>query len=168
MRKGFLYLVFALICGVGWAVNSDNQPPVYDTFRLEGKTIDDQYLIKFSTTVPANTVVTLLPNHWGVIGTTQPLTWPSGITVSTNPAKMNGGRAFLFFQAEHPDVENSSVQKLYYDFGVSASSVTSPFLTEGQTFPPANFPVVYQSTVTVFSTGTYKISGYVITEKSRR
>jgi hypothetical protein len=169
-RKGWSERVVAFVFGAMvlltplscWGANEDARAVGGQDIRMNLKPKDQFYVITFSTTIPANTDVLLLGDH-GVSTTT--VNWPSGITFSTSPARSNGGRSYLYFQAIEGQTPN---QKLHWNYGTSVSTNTSPYLTEGQGFPPATFPFVWQSSMTVRSTGTFKVGGFIMTEKSRR
>jgi len=164
--------------GMGWCgTNEDNRPVGAVAVRMYDVPVDDSQVIRFSTTIPANTAVQIVPDHYVFYGAS--MVWPSGITFSTQPATSNGGRSFLFFQfiesagginaaSGGAVLPQNEVQRLYYDFNTTVSTQTSPYLNLGQTFPPQDWTYVYQGTVTVLSTATARLGGYIITEKRRQ
>lgn len=171
--KRLLKLAIFLSCvasgGAVWGGNEDNRPIGADAVRAIGKQVDSLYLIRFSTTIPANTNVVILPEHWiQFTSPTAAMAWTSGVTYSTTPRSQNGGRLYAYFQAIEAAAQGDTGQKLHWSFNTTVSTNTDPYITQGQDWPPQEWPFVYQSTVTVFSTNTFKIGGFIITEKSRR
>ncbi len=172
MKKLWLFLL--LLPVAGWGANADNRPVGAADVRTHGKPVDSLFVISFSTIIPANTDVNLLGDHWATYNSTSAApSWTSGITYSTTPPKSNGGRTYVYFQflsgssgeATLPQNDN---QRLHWNFGLTAATQTTPSLRVGESFPPVDWPFVYQSTITVRSTATAAIAGYIITEKSRR
>lgn len=172
MKRILMLLLFLPVLAFG--ANEDSRPIGATPVRALPRQVDSLFVISFSTIIPANTDVNLLGDHFANFNTTSSVvTWPAGITFSTTPSKMNGGRGFVTFQFSagstgEVTLPQNDNQRLHFNFGTTAATATTPSLRVGEWFPPANFPVVYQSTITVRSTATASISGYIITEKSRR
>lgn len=161
-------MVMGYMVGVGWGANDDNRPIGTIGVRSIKAQAEDSMVIRFSTTIPANTDVQLLPDHFVYYGAS--MAWPSGITYSTTPAKNNGGRLWVGFQVVEGATGGAvydDPQKVHWAFSTTVSTNTDPFVRAGGWFPPMDWPFVYQGTVTVRSTATAKISGVIITEKGR-
>jgi len=159
MKKWITFLIL-LVPGLAFAVNDDNRPLGATPVRTNTQTKDDGFLIRFSTTISqaqVGTGILLLATH-----TAQDVSWPGNISFSTQPAKTNGGRSFFAFQ-----VINSS-KPVFFDFVSAPTRSTSPFVSNGSWFPPADFPVGVQSPLYIMADSTATISGWIWTEKSRR
>ena len=164
-RRAAIFLMFLFIGLSVRAANDDNRPIGAMDVRSLLKQADDKQVIWVSTTIPADTDVQILPDHYVYYGTS--MTWPSGITFSTNPATSNGGRLFWGFQALQSQNNESTTQRLYWSFNTTVATMTAPYVYQGGWFPPSDWPFVYQGTVTVRSTNTFRLGGVIITEKGR-
>jgi hypothetical protein len=160
-KSAFLFVLSMLWCGVAMGANSDNRMIGSSNVRALPYQAESEQVIWFSTTIVANTNTQILPNHFVFYGAS--MTWPSGINYSTTPAKNNGGRLWWGFQAMY----STAAARLHYSFDTDVSTTTDPFIAMGD-WTPSDWPFVYQGTVTVRSTTTYDLSGFIITEKTRR
>lgn len=165
MKKGLIFALFLFCGGMVYGASEDNRPLGALPSRAIPFQVDDDYVIRFSTTVPANTDVNIVPDHWIWYGAS--MTWTSGVTYSTSPAHNNGGRMWVGFQAIEAATQGDTGQKLHWSFNTTVSTNTDPYITQGQWFPPTDWPFIYQGTITVRSTATFKIGGIIVTEKRR-
>ena len=160
-------LIFGFILGMASICmaerNEDNWPRGATYMRPLRTQVDENSVILFSTNITAGLNTVIAPDHWDY--TSASITWPALVNYSTRPATRNGGRLYMAFQAV-PTATNTAAN-LWWSLDAGVSTSTSPFLTDNQWWPPADWPFVWQSTVTVKSTSAYTIRGFIITEKKR-
>lgn len=145
------------------APNEDNSPRSAANARKLLTQVDENYVVLFSTNITAGLDTVIAPDHWDMTSAT--ITWPTLVNYSTKPATRNGGRLYMAFQAVA--TATNTPANLWWSLDAGVSTTTSPYLTNGQWWPPADWPFVWQSTVTVKSTSAYTINGFIITEKKR-
>ena len=122
---------------------------------------DDRFMVRFSTTVPANTATVILST-----AAPRNLVVPSGInfspSITSSTTVTYGGRAYTILQV------TSGASNVHVDLNrVDISTNTSPFVTAGQWWSPDD-PVAWQGEIVMKSTSQFSVTGWMWFEKPRQ
>lgn len=168
--KRWLLVGMLLMGSVGvMAQNNSGRPgnpvaPKYDP-------VDQRWLIKFSTTVPANTptliIGTMTANNFtlapGIVYSTGSATFGLVSSTGSQVASTFGGRQYLKLQVNNVGpTQTVAVDYTLFDLGVSSSTL----LIDKQSWSPDE-PVTWQGPLYMRSTGTFNVSGYIIMHQPR-